>query len=178
MLRLLAVIVTANAVIKDCDPASVFRPTELGLLPETPVAGQPVRMTVKFDNPGPVVTDGTATTTLTYNFLPFSPTVEPLCANTACPLAEGPNDRSATTTWPTGLSGTLVSKSQWTGAEGQSLLCVQTTVKVGSPRLRGNLDVNSTQMGNPWLRSKALSAWYIKNLEYSNTTCPAVDLLA
>lgn len=116
--------------------SSIFRPTTLGLTPDPPVAGQQVRMSVIFDNPGLVVTDGIVTTSVTYNFLPFSPTTEPLCQNTACPIVTGPNDRSTVSTFPDGISGTVVTKSVWTSTEGDNLLCVQTTVKVGNKRLR------------------------------------------
>ena len=130
----------ASAFISDCDPASRFRPTELAVNPDPPVANQPISMTVKFDNPGAVVTDGTVTTSVTLNFIPFQPSEEPLCTNTACPIPSGPVDRSTSSTWPDGVSGTVISKSVWAGVDGESLLCVQTKFAVGAAaRLRGGI---------------------------------------
>jgi hypothetical protein len=89
-------------------------------------------MTVKFDNPGSAVTEGLVSTSVTLNFVPFPSSVEPLCENTACPLVTGLNDRSTQSTWPADIKGKVVSKSVWTTLEGDTLLCVQTTVTVGT----------------------------------------------
>ena len=142
----LACAAITGATISDCDTSSLFRPTELAVTPDPPVAGQPVAMTVKFNNPGPVVTDGTVTTSVTLNFIPFQPTEEPLCTNTACPIPSGAADRSTSSTWPDNVNGLIVSKSVWTGVNGESLLCVQTKFAVGSARsaLRGT-SANETQ---------------------------------
>lgn len=133
-----ALAAVAGATISDCDPASRFRPTELAVTPDPPIANQPVAMTVKFNNPGSQVEDGTVTTSVTLNFIPFQPSEEPLCTNTACPIPPGPVDRSTSSTWPDGVSGTVITKSVWTGLDGESLLCVQTKFAVGgAARLRG-----------------------------------------
>lgn len=140
LLRLLTaatlMVTGAIASITDCDPTSVFRPTKLALNPDPPVRGQPVMMTVELNNPGAPVTDGTVTTSVTLNGIPFSPSTESLCENTVCPIVTGWNDKSATSTWPSTVSGKVVSKSQWFGTDGKSLLCVQTSVKVGATYLR------------------------------------------
>jgi len=125
-----------QGAIKDCDPSSIFRPTELAILPDPPVADQPVAMTVKFNNPGPIITDGSVTTSVTLNFIPFTPSTEPLCTNTVCPIPSGAVDRSTKSTWPTGISGRIVTISQWRDAIGQSLLCVQSSFSVGQSGLR------------------------------------------
>jgi hypothetical protein len=99
-------------------------------------------MTVLFDTPGATVTDGTVTTSVTYNFLPLTPTVESLCDNTACPIVNGPNDRSTVSTWPD-VRGTVVTKSVWTSTDGDNLLCVQTSIKVGGKRFRGTDNIST-----------------------------------
>jgi len=136
MFYLLSLLAVATGLVKDCNVTSIFRPTELGLTPDPPVVGQPVHLTVRFDNPGPAITDGTVITSVTLNFIPFSPTREPLCTNTACPLVSGPNDRSTVSTWPSGINGNLVTKSVWNSVEGDNLLCIQTSVKTMHGRLR------------------------------------------
>jgi hypothetical protein len=140
-MRLFAVFLTLAAAfgaVVDCNTSSLFRPTAIGLTPDPPVVGAPVLMTVQFENPGPEVTNGVVTTSVTLNGLPFSPSVEPLCQNTACPIVVGANDRSTSSTWPDGIAGRVVTKSVWTNEVGDQLLCLLTTVKVGSSRFRPN----------------------------------------
>jgi hypothetical protein len=142
----------ANASIQDCNTTSVFRPMTLGLRPDPPVAGNLVYMTVEFNNPGPEVTEGVVSTSVTLNFIPFTPTVESLCENTACPLVTGFNDRSTQSTWPTDVKGKVVTKSVWSTLDGDTLLCVQTTFSVGeTPRFRYT-DVNNNSLVNSLFR--------------------------
>jgi len=137
---------TANANILDCNTTSVFRPLTLALRPDPPVAGQPVRMTVEFNNPGPDVAEGIVSTSVTLNFIPFTPTVEPLCQNTLCPIVIGFNDRSTQSTWPTDVKGKVITKSVWATLEGDTLLCVQTTVTVGAPPRFRYTDANTSRV--------------------------------
>lgn len=181
LLRFLALVATAVASITDCDPSSVFRPTELGLVPDPPVRGQPVVMTVKFNNPGAEVTDGKVVTSITLNGIPLSPSTDSLCANTQCPIVNGQNDRTATSTWPSTVSGKIVTKSQWYGPAGESLLCVQTNVKVvsSSKKLRGGLF--SEEMAASLRHVLQHDAEYKGLVPYvarpDNDTCPLLSLL-
>lgn len=119
---------SAVATIRDCDTTSVFRPTVLGLSPDPPVPDQPVYLSLIFDNPGPEVVDGTVTTLLNVNGLPYSDS-KPLCEDTECPIVTGSNNRSAVTTWPS-VTGKVSSTIKWTGVNGEALLCIETVVKV------------------------------------------------
>jgi hypothetical protein len=161
----------AAATISECDPASRFRPTELAVTPDPPIAGQTVAMTVKFYNPGATVVDGTATTSVTLNFIPFQPSEEPLCQNTACPIPSGFVDRSTSSMWPSGVSGLVVTKSIWTGVDGESLLCVQTKFAIGAARLRGSAnetlaDAITEALWHDDLSVKQVVPWV------DNETCP------
>lgn len=173
----------AAATISDCDKASRFRPTELAVTPDPPVANQPVAMTVKFDNPGAEVTDGTVTTSVTLNFIPFQPSEEPLCQNTACPITPGANDRSTSSTWPDGVSGTVVTKSVWKGVDGESLLCVQTKFAVGAAaRLRGGVanetlaDAISEALWHDDRSAKQVALWEGPAV-VDNATCPVTNFV-
>lgn len=138
---LLSIFALATASIKDCSSGtSVLQLTELTLSPDPPVRNQPLDMTVKFNNPGEEIVDGTVTTSVTLNFIPFQPTVEALCTNTQCPLPPGANDRSTSSTWPDNVSGNIQSKIEWTAVDGSQLLCIQITARVGvtNSSLRGN----------------------------------------
>jgi hypothetical protein len=160
MLRLLALLaVPVFATVTDCNTSSLFRPTVLGLNPDPPISGQPVRLTVQFENPGPEITSGLATTSITLNGLPFSPSSEPLCQNTACPIVIGANDRSTSSTWPTNVKGRVVTKSVWTNDDGDELLCVQTSVKVGSSLLRPILNGTLDGLLRDDISLKRVSAW-------------------
>ena len=133
VLTLCSFFLSTAALIKDCDTSSVFRPTQLALTPDPPVPGKPIRLTLIFDNTGSEITEGKVYTTLSVNYIPVSPTTEPLCENTACPIVSGINDRSTETTFPS-VSGIIKSRVVWTGREEQSLLCIETTFKVGGLR--------------------------------------------
>ena len=121
---------TAHATISDC--GSAFQITQLSLTPDPPVRGQPVYLTLLFNNnEAAPVTAGTATTDITLNGLPISPSTTPLCEATACPIPIGPNDRSTNTTWPD-VAGKITSRLVWLSSAGKTLLCLLTQVKVAS----------------------------------------------
>lgn len=139
-----------NALIKDCGAGqTVFQLTELALTPDPPVRGKPLDMKVVFNNPGAEVSDGTVTTTLSLNFIPFQPSVEPLCKNTICPIVEGLNDRSTSSVWPDTVSGAVSSKITWVGPNSENLLCIQFNTKVSAIEnktalRKGEMDYNQT----------------------------------
>ena len=118
--------------IKDCGVGSQFQLTELAFTPDSPHAGEMTYMNVKFYNPGPDVSAGTVTTSITYNFIPIAPTVEDLCVNTVCPLVNGPNDRSSSGPWPSGIKGKISTKIVWAYPNSSQLLCIQLDVKANS----------------------------------------------
>ena len=138
-----------DANIKDCSSAnSLFDFTDLALKPDPPVPGQQVAMTVRFTNPGGTVDNGTVTTSVTLNFVPFTPSVEPLCTNTKCPIVNGLNDRSTIGTTPTSIQGKVVTKIVWTAVNGSELFCIETTFTLGAKQtfLRANkTKVNTTE---------------------------------
>lgn len=129
---LLSAFAFTQASIKDCDPSSQFKLTDLTLYPDPPKRGEQVYMTVIFNNPGPEITDGKVTTSVTLNGIPFTPDVKPLCENTDCPLTVGINNRSTMSVWPSTVSGRINSKIKWQDLTGKSLLCIQTTVAVSN----------------------------------------------
>jgi hypothetical protein len=139
------------AKIQDCGKdTSILQLTDLALKPDPPIPGQLTDMTVKFVNPGVDITDGTVTTSITLNFIPFSPTVEPLCTNTKCPLVSGLNDRSTSNTFPDSIQGKLVSKIVWTTLDGSQLLCIQinTVLGLNATKLRGSIQQYNATVAN------------------------------
>lgn len=122
----------SRASISDC--GSAFQITQLSLTPDPPVQNQLVFLNLAFNNNEPaVVYAGTATTSITLNGLPLSPSTQPLCEATACPILQGANNRSTNTTWPV-VSGKIISRLTWEDSVGKILLCLLTQVKVGQMR--------------------------------------------
>ncbi len=122
--------VGAGATISNCGVNPLFTITELGQSPLTKVtAGQNVSLTLKYTSYAPVDA-GTVTTAVTYNFIPFQPTVTDLCTSVACPLAPGDHDGSSSLATPAGISGSVVSTITWNDQHGAQLLCITSRLSV------------------------------------------------
>jgi hypothetical protein len=137
LITVFTLLVGGQTLIRDCDPSSVFRPIKLELSPDPPIQGKQISLTVIFNNTGQPVTDGTVSTSISINRIPFTSISIPLCHDTVCPIVSGLNDRSTTAMFPS-ISGLIKGRVTWTGAQGESLLCIDTAVKV-SPVLTWNL---------------------------------------
>jgi hypothetical protein len=99
--------------------------------PTIPVANQQVKLHLEYSVPSPV-SGGTSETAVTYNFIPFNPTVEPLCASIPCPLAPGAYSNDTSRAWPSGLSGNIAVTTKWFDPNHVLLLCFKLAGKVGS----------------------------------------------
>ena len=82
------------------------------------------------------VNQGTSKYSVTYNFIPLSPTTEDLCteiakSNITCPLNNTIASESKGTV-PTGLSGTVVIKNEWFDVSNARILCMQFNIKIAS----------------------------------------------
>ena len=121
-----------NAAITNCATLakpSLFTINTLSQDPaDTITPGQNMTLNLIYTSPS-TISAGTATTSMTYNFLPLSPTVADLCTSIVCPLAPGQHDGSSTYPFPTGISGTLVTQIVWADENGVQLLCIKSTVK-------------------------------------------------
>lgn len=104
--------------------------TSLTAVPETPVAGDNYTLSVLYDLPDPPITGGTAAYSATLNYIPVYSETYPLCEQTSCPKNVGANNETSVTTVPTGVSGKLVTKVQWTDQDGNNVWCVETTFKI------------------------------------------------
>lgn len=122
----------ASSTVADCGGGkSVFTIMDQSFSPEPPVADQPYDYWFYYQVPDGVTVDaGTAKYSLSLNGIPFTPTVDDLCTQTACPKTAGFHNESSTDTWPSGVSGKIVTKLEWFDAQGTLLLCSQTTERV------------------------------------------------
>ena len=128
----------AYASISDCSNGqSLFQITKLGLVPDPPVIGQDVYLTLVFENPENEVSDGSVETTIAINGIPYLPSTSSLCDSTKCPILQGENDRSTSSVWPD-IHGKVDTTIQWKKPSGELLLCLHTTVRVeATENLRG-----------------------------------------
>ena len=129
---LLSLFSTSSSSVADCGQGkSVFTIVDQNFSPEPPVADQPYDYWFYYSIPeGVEVTGGTAKYSLSLNGIPFTPSVEDLCTQTSCPKAAGYHNETSTDTWPSGISGKVISKLEWFDTNGNLLLCSQTTERV------------------------------------------------
>lgn len=123
---------TASNSVKDCSAGtSVFKFTGGSLLPDPVVPGQDSSITLNAVFPaGTNIDAGTAKYSFSFNGIPFTPTTEDLCSNVECPLLPGPYTNTTTSTFPSGVSGKVVTRIEWFDSAGNHLLCVDVTAKV------------------------------------------------
>jgi hypothetical protein len=129
---LFAFFTMTQATVADCGAGkSLFQIVDQGFSPEPPVSGQPYDYWFYYTVPDGVSVDaGTAKYSLNLNGIPFTPSTEDLCTQTFCPKTTGSYNESSHDTWPGGVSGKVVTKLEWFDADGNLLLCSQTTERV------------------------------------------------
>lgn len=142
-LFLLLATVGAQLTVAPC--GGVMTITKISISPANPVPNGPLNLHLEYVAPT-IITGGSAETSMTYNFMPFSPVVEPLCGSIPCPLAAGPYSNDTVTTWPTGLSGTVTSTTKWFDLDRLLLLCFKISGKV-SNMLATLSKLNSGKLG-------------------------------
>ena len=131
LLFLLAAIAPLNAQLAVSPCGGTMTIQKASVTPTIPVANQQVKLHLEYSVPAPV-SGGTSETAVTYNFIPFSPTVEPLCASIPCPLVPGTYSNDTSSTWPSGLSGNVAITTKWFDSNHALLLCLKVAGKVGS----------------------------------------------
>jgi len=125
-----------NASVTDCGVTPVFTITSLTLDPlASATVGQNVSLGLMYNSPV-LVSGGKVTTSITYNFIPFAPSVSDLCTtrniftlSSACPITVGIHDGSAWYLMPA-VSGSITTKILWTDDNGAQLLCISLSLKV------------------------------------------------
>jgi hypothetical protein len=107
----------------------------ISITPDSPKGGQEVTTIFKYDL-SKEVTSGKASYGFTFNGIPFSPTVDELCADQAggccpdpCPLAVGAHENKSLSNFPEGVSGKIVTTIKWTDQDNAQILCVEWTVR-------------------------------------------------
>jgi hypothetical protein len=141
MLRRLAALLLAAgasaATVQDCGgDKSLFRLNAVSLSPSSPAPGDTVQLHLDYTVPdGLVVRDGTTTYDVTFNFIPLTPTTNPLCQDIPCPLGPGTYSNTTTSQWPSGATGSFTSTMRWREAAVDAvLLCVKLAGRLGNLR--------------------------------------------
>lgn len=126
---------TTSASVTDCsNGGSLFKLTSMSFSPDPTVPGQNSTLLLSMSIPQEItVADGaTAIYTTTYNFIPLTPTVDPLCDVTVpCPIKIGTLKTYSSIPIDASLTGTLQLKIEWKSANAQQLMCVQIKTKLG-----------------------------------------------
>jgi len=117
--------------LTDCsNGGSLFKITSMSFSPDPAVRGENSTLLISMTVPQEI-TGGTATYSTTYNFIPFSPTVEPLCDKTvACPIKVGTLNTVSSFPIDPSLSGTLQLRIEWKDPNSIQLLCVSIKTKI------------------------------------------------
>jgi hypothetical protein len=103
--------------------------TGMGFSQISPAAGDPTELWVAYDLKSEL-TGGKATYSVKLNGLPFAPTVDDLCTQTSCPKLAGPQNETSHSTFPSGISGKIVSQIKWTNTTGGQVWCLETTFNI------------------------------------------------
>lgn len=127
-----ALIIPTSSTVADCGAGkSIFTIQSQGFYPSPPVPGQSYDYWFFYTVPEGVTIDaGTAKYSVSLNGIPFTPSEDPLCSQTFCPKTAGSYNETSTDTWPTGVSGKIVTKLEWFDANKNLLLCSQVTERV------------------------------------------------
>jgi hypothetical protein len=130
-LSFLALAGLASSSVSDCsDGKSLFKVTSMSFSPDPPVVNTNSTLLLTMDV-SEEINDGTATYSTFYNYIPFQPTVDPLCETTIpCPIKVGTLDTKSSYPFPN-LSGLIEIKIEWADGQGRSLLCVDINTVVG-----------------------------------------------
>jgi hypothetical protein len=121
--------VFSTSSVSNCGKNPLFTITSLTLTPSTTAkTNENVSLGLTYTSPT-TIQNGTVVTSITYNFIPFSPSTALLCASAPCPLVPGEHDGSSWYLMPSGLAGTIVTMIEWYSDTGLELLCIKMTLK-------------------------------------------------
>ena len=131
LLRGIITLLAASVTLKDCGNPTTDQAVIVGsgFSPMSPSPGEPTELFVTYDLKSPI-TGGTATYSITLNGIPFPATVDDLCKQTDCPKQIGINNETSKSTFPSGISGKVVSKISWKNQDDQPVWCLESTFKI------------------------------------------------
>lgn len=122
----------SSSTVADCAQGkSLFQIQAQGFAPEPPIANENATLWIYYTIPDNINIDsGSCKYSFTLNGIPFPSTNDDLCSQVTCPLVSGTYNLTSTSTWPSGISGKVVTKIEWYDSANTLLLCSQTTERV------------------------------------------------
>ena len=134
-MSLITLLLASSVAIRDCGlQKSLFNVSNLYIKPTNPVPGQLAVIHTEYTAPKNTnITKGYSKHSLIYNYMPFQPTIEPLCSNVPCPITQGHYKNNTVITWPNAIMGTFSYQITWFDVKDVLLLCVDISGKAGSP---------------------------------------------
>lgn len=120
-----------TVTLRDCGNANVDQAKilSMGFNPSNPQPNENTTLWIDYELRTPIM-GGTATYSLSLNGIPFSPTIQDLCTQTACPKDIGFYNETSSSLFPEGINGKIVSKIQWTNQDNLPIWCQETTFKI------------------------------------------------
>jgi len=116
------------STVTDCSKgSSLFKITSSSFLPDPLVKGQNATLNLAMMVPTEIQ-GGTAKYSLTYNFIPLTPSIENLCDTVTCPILVGPLTTTSSFPVDPSLSGKVILKIEWKDLANVDLLCVSVTM--------------------------------------------------
>lgn len=138
LIAILSLLAGAFSSVRECGDNAVFTVDKVSLEPDNPIPGAEITLGLDYTvPPGTLITGGQTEYSIMYNFIPFAPSVEPLCQDVPCPLGPGSYSNQTTSQWPTGVSGLVVSTMRWFDPSNRLLLCIEIsgrTLALAPPR--------------------------------------------
>lgn len=124
--KFLGALTLYKGTVQDCTPSNaISKVLGIGIDPVNPKPGDTSYMWVNFDLSKDVY-GGTATYSYSWNYIPFDPTIVPLCEQSPCPIYAGVQNMTGNSTFPD-VSGLVEVRVEWADDTGTPIWCVQTT---------------------------------------------------
>ena len=127
--KALVAVIAGAVTLKDCGVnTALFMINAMSITPPVATPGASSQLYLEYVVPaGTTIMGGTTKYEFSFNGIPFTPTVEPLCQNVPCPLGPGLYPNTSKVDWPTGVSGKIKTRMSWLDVDSTLLLCLDTT---------------------------------------------------
>jgi len=128
---LLGLLASLGSVMDCSKSTSLFKIKSMSFLPDPPVSGQNSTLLLSMNVPTQV-SGGSATYSITYNFIPLSPSVENLCTTlpSGCPIMPGNLNTVSNIPFDISLKGSIGIKTVWKDTANNELMCVSINTKI------------------------------------------------
>jgi hypothetical protein len=126
-LLILVPAILAQTQLSDCSKGTSLFTYETATLEPSPVVpGENTSLSISLSIPqGTTIDAGTSTYSINVNGIPLPATKTDLCSEVTCPLVGGLYSNTTVSVFPSGLSGKITTKMQWSDLQNVVLYCLQ-----------------------------------------------------